>query len=373
MPNLFSDLPKTLSPVENVKNLANSNSSKDFWHLAKNISNNFTSFTFPPLCNSNCSTDVTFIFKAELFAHTFSANSTLNDSGHVPLTYSPSGSFMPVIKILKNDVFYALSGLIPRKAYGPDSVPPIVLKNCASVLTPSLDKLFRLCLSTSTFPSCWKYAYIQPVPKKVDRSNPSNYRPTTLLSCLSKAFETILNKWFLKYLSSFNLLSDRQNGFSKERSSGDLLVLLTNSWSSSLSCFGETFAVALDISKAFDRVWHKSLLSILLSYEFYLSLCTFISSFLSGRSISAVVDGYCSQPKSVNSGVPQGSVLSPTLFLLFINDFLSITECPIHSHADDSTLHYSNTFKSRPSQIQLHNARLEATERLASDLSIISD
>ncbi len=80
------------------------------------------------------------------------------------------------------------------------------------------------------------------------------------------------------------------------------------------------------------------------------------------RSISAVVDGYCSKPKSINSGVPQGSVLSPTLFLLFINDLLSITDCPIHSYADDSTLHCSITFKSRPSKTELHNVRLDVTD-----------
>ncbi len=187
-------------------------------------------------------------------------------------------------------------------------------------MTPCLVKLICVCVSTSTFPSCWKYAFIKPVPKKGDRSNPSNYPPNALLSCLSKAFETILNKWFLKHLSSLNLLSDRQYGFRKERSTGDLLAFLTNSWSSSLSCFGETFAVSLDISRAFDRVWHKSLLFKLPSYGFYPSVCTFISSFLSGRSISAVVDIYCSKPKSINSGVNQESVLSPTLFLLFIND-----------------------------------------------------
>ncbi len=255
---------------------------------------------------------------------------------------------MPVIKIIKNDVFYALSGLNPRKAYGTDGVPPIVLKNCASVLTPCLVKLFRLCLSTSTFPSSWKYAYMQHVPKKDDRSNPSSYLPITLLSCLSKAFETILKKWFLKHLSSFNLLSDCQYGFRKQRSTGDLLAFHTNSWSFPLSCFGETFTVALDITKAFDRVWHESLLPKLPSYGFYPSLCTFICSFLFVQSISAVVDGYCSKPKPINSGVPQGSVISPTLFLLFINDLVSITECSIHFYANDSSLHYSITFKRRP-------------------------
>ena len=280
---------------------------------------------------------------------------------------------MPKLKILKNDVFRALSGLDSRKAYGPDGIPPIVLKNCASVLTPCLVKLFRLCLSTSTFPSCWKFAYIQPVPKKGDRSNPSNYRPIALISCLSKVFETILNRKILRHLSASNLLSDHQYGFRKGRSTGDLLSFLTNSWSSSLNGFGETFAVALDISKAFDRVWHKALISKLPSFGIYPSLCSFLSSFLSGRSIAAVVDGHCSSAHPINSGVPQGSVLSPTLFLLFINDLLNLTTCPIHSYADDSTLHCSMAFPSRPTQQQVINSRSNALERLTSDLSLISD
>ncbi len=106
------------------------------------------------------------------------------------------------------------------------------------------------------------------MPKKGDRSNPSNYRPIALLSCLSKSFESILNRKIQKHLSTSDLLSDRQYRFRKGRSTGDLLSLFTDSWSSSLSRFGETFSVALDISKAFDRVWHKSLLSKLPSFGF---------------------------------------------------------------------------------------------------------
>ncbi len=208
--------------------------------------------------------------------------------------------------------------------------------------------------------------------KKADRSNPSNYRPIALLSCLSKAFETILNRKALKHLSSFNLVSDRQYGFRKGCSTGDLLAFFTYSWSSSLCSFGETFAVALDISKALDTVWHKALFSELPSYEFYPFLFNLISRFLSGRSISAVVDGHCSKSKFINIGVQQGSVLSPSLFLLFMND-LSKTSFPIHSYANDNTLHYSFFFNNRPKQQELSNPRLEASERLTSDLSIISD
>ena len=177
----------------------------------------------------------------------------------------------------------------------------------------------------------------------------------------------------LKHLSLHSLLSDRQYGFRQGRSTGYLLAFLTESWSSYYKDFGETFAVALDISKAFDRVWHKALISKLPSFGFYPSLCNFISSFLSDRSIAAVVDGHCSSPKSFNSGVPQGSVLSSTLFLLFINDLLNQTSCPIHSYADDTTLHFFTSFHRWPTLQEVHSSRREASERFTSDLSKISD
>ena len=354
-------------------NLAGSSSSRSFWHFAKNVNSNFASSSFPPLISSDGSTAVLPSTKAELFSETFASNSTLDDSGAIPSTPPPSNSFMPIIKISSKDVISALSELNTKKAYGPDGIPPAVLKTCASELAPCLGKLFRLCLSSSTFPSCWKKALIQPVPKKGDPSNPSNYRPIALTSILSKVFESIINKKIWKHLNSSNLISDRQYGFRKERSTGDLLSLLSDSWSSSLRHFGESFAVALDISKAFDRVWHKALISKLPSFGIYPSLCNLLADFLSGRSIAAVVDGHRSTFKPINSGVPQGSVLSPTLFLIFINDLLSVTSSPIHSYADDSTLHYSFHFERRPTQLQLLNAREAALERLASDLSRISN
>ena len=166
-----------------------------------------------------------------------------------------------------------------------------------------------------------------------------------MISGLSKAFESDLNKKIMRHLSAHNLFSDCQYGFHKGRSNGDLLAFLTESWSSSCKNFNETFTVGLDISKAFNRVWHKSLISKLSSYGFNPSLCTFISNFLSDRSIAAAVDDHCSFPKTINSGVPQGSVLPPTLFLLFTNDILDLTQCPIHSYTDDTTLHFSTSYK----------------------------
>ena len=213
---------------------------------------------------------------------------------------------------------------------------------------------------------------IQPVPEKGDHSNPSNYRPTALISCLSKAFESVLKKKIM-HLSAHNLLSDCQYGFRKGWSTGDLLAFLTESWSSSFRDFSETFLIGLDISKAFDRVWHNSLISKLSFYGFYLSICIFISSFLSNRSIAAVAEGHCSSPNIITSGVPQTSVLSLTLFLLFINDLLNLNQCPIQSYADNTTLYFSTSYNRPATQQKLNNSRRDVTGRLNSDLSLVSD
>src|SRR6201990_1646490 len=116
---------------------------------------------------------------------------------------------MSKIRISPKDVISAHSELNTKKAHSPDGIPPVVLKTCASELAPCLGKLFRLYFSTSTFPSCWKRAIIQPVPKKGDPSQHSNYRPISLTSVLSKVFASILHRQIWKNLNSSNLISDR--------------------------------------------------------------------------------------------------------------------------------------------------------------------
>ena len=183
----------------------------------------------------------------------------------------------------------------------------------------------------------------------------------------------MLNSHFIKHLESNNLLSDHQYGIPKARSTGDLLSYLTHAWSSSLRNFGESIVIALDISKAFDRVWHKAMLAKLPAYSFTPSFCKLISSFLSNRFISVVVDSATSASFLVSSGVPQGSVLSPTLFLLFINDLLHATASDVHSFADDSTLHKSSSFQCQPSSNARSQSCLAMSSTINSDLQSTSE
>ena len=152
----------------------------------------------------------------------------------------------------------------------------------------------------------------------------------------------------IKHLESNNLLSNHQYGFCKARSTGDFLSYLTHTRSSSLRNFGESFVVALDISKASDRVWHNALLTKLPAYSFTPSFCKLISSILFNRFISVAVDCATSASFPGSSGDRQSSVVSPTLFLLFINDLLHASASDVHAFADDSTLHKSS-FQSQPS------------------------
>ena len=151
--------------------------------------------------------------------------------------------------------------------------------------------------------------------------------------------EKAINEQVLRHLESNKLIHDRQYGFRQHRSTGDILAYVTHIWNKTLEAGKETLAVALDISKAFDMVWHKNLLAKLISVGLEPKLCKLFESFLSDRSIKVVVDGIASSSFHTNAGVPQGSVISPTFFLIYINDLLYLPSNQVHCYADDSTLH----------------------------------
>src|SRR3978361_233528 len=143
--------------------------------------------------------------------------------------------------------------------------------------------------------------------------------------------EKAVNVEILKHLETAGIMHDIQDGFRPQRSPGDLLAYVTYIWESAVEGFGESQAVALDISKAFARVWHQALRNKLPCYGFSPQLCLWLTNFLQGRSLQVVVDGASSDVLPTNAGVPQGSILSPILFLLHINGVLTVTSKPIFS------------------------------------------
>ena len=179
-----------------------------------------------------------------------------------------------------------------------------------------------------------------PVFKNVgERSTAKNYRPVSLLSVVSKVFEKVLNNRVVDYQEKCGLFSDFQYGFRSSRSTADLLTVVSDRIARAFNRSGTTRVVVLDISEAFDRVWHAGLLHKLQSYGISGKIFDLISFFLSNRQLRVVLDRKSSQEYPVNAGVPQGSILGPTLFLLYINDLPDDVICNIAIYADVATLY----------------------------------
>ncbi|CAH2096385.1 unnamed protein product [Euphydryas editha] len=344
--------------------------SKAFWSLAKAAESNFCRPSLPPLLRADGSLAHSAKEKADLFASLFTENSRLDAAGKAPPISTRADCIMAEVRIRQNEILKILQTLDVNKASGPDGVPAIVLRTCALELSPPLTRLYRLSLKTGKVPKSWKLANVQPVPKKGSRADPVNYRPISVTSILCKTMERALNNKLLAHLEGNDLLSDRQYGFRQNRSTGDLLVYATHIWSEAIDKHGEALAVSLDISKAFDRVWHASLISKLPSYGIPPGLCAWISDFLNERSIRVVLDGYSSDQKAIDAGVPQGLVLSATLFLLHINDLLVPGT---FGYADDSTVTDRYFSSARASKDVIQSCREEMVSRLNVALQAVSE
>ena len=197
-----------------------------------------------------------------------------------------------------------------------------------------------MCLKESCFPDCWKVSLVFPVFKNLgERSTAKNYCLVSLFSVVSKVFEKLVNNSIVDHLAKYGIFSDFQYGFRSSRSTTDLLTVVSDRIARAFNRSGPTQDVALDISKAFDRVWHAGLPHKLTSYGISGQVFGLISSFLSKRWLWVVLDGKSSQEYQVNDGVLQGSILSPRLFLLYINDLPDDVICDIAIYADDTFLY----------------------------------
>ena len=225
--------------------------------------------------------------KAKLFVKNFSKKSNLDDSG-ISLPVFPSRTNLKLhnISVTTNMVKKVITNLDLSKASGPDCIPVVALKNCEPKLSYILAELFNKCLKESCFLDCWKVSSVVPVFKNVgEQSTAKNYHPVSLLSVVSKALEKLVYNTIVDHLEQCGFFSDFQYGFRSSRSYTDLLTVVCDRIARAFNRSGPTRAVALDISKAYDRVWHAGLLHKLKSYGISGQIFGLISFFLSNRRL----------------------------------------------------------------------------------------
>ena len=313
-----------------------SDGNRNFWRYIKSLRRD--SFGVPPLRTpsgmAHTPTD-----QAAALSSQFS--SVFTEEGNTPLPHifpSPHQD-MPKIKITTPGVLKLLQNLKTKKAKGPDDISASILKMTAEHLAEPLAILFQQSLDEGKLPSDWCRANITPTFKKGNRSLPANYRPISLTNICCKMLEHIVCRQVLGHLDRHNILTDRQHGFRSRRSCESQLLITSHDLLNNLDRGIQTDAAILDFSKAFDKVPHHRLLAKLNYYGLRHSLLQWSRCFLTERTQRTVVNGVASEWAPVLSGVPQGTVLGPLFFLLYINDIPSCVTSEVRLFADDCLIY----------------------------------
>ena len=276
--------------------------------------------------------------KAECLGDYFRSVFTVENTDPFPNTWR-SHSTMPDIEVTQPGVYNLLSKIDVSKSTGPDELSPRIIKELKDEIAAVLTFLFNQSLSSGVVPSDWRIANIFALHKKGAKDQPENYRPISLTSICSKVLEHIVYSSISRYLDENNILTPRQHGFRPGHSCESQLILAVDDWAKSLDTGHRTDIAIFDFSKAFDSVPHRRLLSKIASYGIGGSTLRWISSFLTDRHQRVVVGGCGSLWSPVISGVPQGTVLGPLLFLLYINDITDNLDSNIRLFADDCILY----------------------------------
>lgn len=245
-------------------------------------------------------------------------------------------NFQPI----DSDTVFSELNRLKNKKGGMNQTPASIYKLIAPLIAAPLASIFNNSIKNNTFPDCYKVALVNPIFKKGNVKNIQNYRPISSLPILSKVFEKILHSQLSIHLEKNNLLSERQFGFRKHHSTEQMLLTLLETWltklDSSTPCY--ISAISIDVSKAFDSINHSILLKMLPSFKLTQSTTALIESYLSNRSQVVRIDNLFSNPGSIVSGVPQGSVLGPLLFNLFVNNMLTNFNQAL-AYADDTIIY----------------------------------
>ncbi|CAH8500892.1 unnamed protein product [Dicrocoelium dendriticum] len=218
---------------------------------------------------------------------------------------------------------------------GADDIHPKALKVVAMSLAEPLAIFFQRCLNEMHVPTMWKHGIIKPIYKSGSHAEPENYRPITLLPVISKVMESIVAEALMGYLENNKILVLEQHGFHQNRSCTTNLLIARANWTESVDAGAGVDAAYLDFSKAFDRIDHHILLHKLQKYGIGDPVLVWIGDFLLQRQLNVRVRSNLSESIEVQCGVPQGSVLGPRLFLVFINDFAGVLSSNCFLFVDD--------------------------------------
>ena len=312
---------------------------KFYWTMLKTLLSDTKIPCIPPLIAENkFVTD--FEKKAELFNIFFAKQcSVINNDSSLPTSmFSWTNKTLSEIRFCDDDILKIINNLDSNKAHSHDMISIRMLKLCGNSICKPLRIIFKNCLAKGYFPEMWKKANVIPIHKKNDKQSIKNYRPVSLLPICGKIFERIIYNQTFKFFLENELISPNQSGFKPGDSCVNQLLSISHQIHQSLDENLEVRGIFLDISKAFDRVWHDGLVFKLKQNGISGNLLELFKSFLKNRKQRVVLNGQISSWANVSAGVPQGSILGPLFFLIYINDLCVGLESSPRLFADDISL-----------------------------------